>query len=424
MHGGERQAAPDDGFEVVLVEGDAAARAAERKRGTDHDGVAERRGDGPGLVDRLRDPGEQDLDADSLHGLLEEESVLAEPHRVNGRAEGLDAVFLENAGLVEGHREVEGRLPADGRQERVRPLLRDDGGDRVAVERLDVRRVGELGVRHDRRGIRVHEDDAIALPAQRPAGLSPGVVELAGLADHDGPGPENEDGLDVGALRHRSREFTGSTPDACGMRGAPEIESREVRTREREGRFLRMRKTLWNAFAAIGVAAAALIAAPTALSSSKKTPAPTAEASAAKTTSDKSAKAEKINLNTADEKTIAGAKGVGDKLAQELVKNRPYRTWEEVSKVKGVGSGKKLESLKKVLKLSEGVGAAAKEEPAAEKKETKGKSSKSSSKAEEAAASAAAGAAAGGAAASAGGGRGCGRKDGQGFGDGRVLFTL
>ncbi len=171
-----------------------------------------------------------------------------------------------------------------------------------------------------------------------------------------------------------------------------------------------MRRTLRNALVGFGIAAAALMAAPTALSSSKKTPTPAAEASAGKTSPDKSARTEKVNLNTADEKTIAGAKGVGDKLATELVKNRPYRTWEEVSKVKGVGSGKKLEALKKVLKLSEGVGvAAAKEEPAAEKKETKGKKSKSSSKVEEAAtAPAAAAAPAGGAAAvrSSGGGTG------------------
>ena len=106
------------------------------------------------------------------------------------------------------------------------------------------------------------------------------------------------------------------------------------------------------------------------------------------------AKTEKVNLNTASEKEIAAAKGVGDKLAKELVAGRPYKTWEEVSKVKGVGTGKKLDSLKKVLKLSGGE--AAKEEPAAEKKETK--KSKSSSKGDAAAAPAAAGAAAGGAA--------------------------
>jgi competence protein ComEA len=118
-----------------------------------------------------------------------------------------------------------------------------------------------------------------------------------------------------------------------------------------------MRRALWNGLAAC-VAIVALSASPAALAAKKKTPTPAAEASSASTASDGKAKTEKVNLNTADEKTIAGAKGVGEKLAKELVKNRPYKTWEDVSKVKGVGSGKKLESLKRVLKLSEGVGAA------------------------------------------------------------------
>jgi competence protein ComEA len=138
-----------------------------------------------------------------------------------------------------------------------------------------------------------------------------------------------------------------------------------------------MRRALWNGLAAC-VAIAALVASPAARASTKKTPTPASSGTSTASTaskapkSDKAEKTEKVNLNTADEKTIAGAKGVGDKLAKELVKNRPYKTWEEVSKVKGVGSGKKLESLKTVLKLSEGVGAAAaKEEPAAEKKATK-----------------------------------------------------
>ena len=152
-----------------------------------------------------------------------------------------------------------------------------------------------------------------------------------------------------------------------------------------------MKRATWNGVAAIA-AIVALVTSPAATAASKKTPTPTAEASAAKTSSDKSAKAEKVNLNTADEKDIAGAKGVGEKLAKELVKNRPYKTWDEVSKVKGVGTGKKLDSLKKVLKLSDG-GAAKDEKPAKdEKKDTK---SKSSSKGEETAAPAAAGAAAG-----------------------------
>lgn len=167
-----------------------------------------------------------------------------------------------------------------------------------------------------------------------------------------------------------------------------------------------MRKTLFRALGAVGIAAAVVFAAPSALSSSKKTPTPSADTAASKEKTADKAKTEKVNLNTATEKEIAAAKGVGDKLAKELVAGRPYKTWDEVSKVKGVGTGKKLDSLKKVLKLSGGEAAAAKEEKPAkeEKKDTK---SKSSSKGEEKAAPAAAGAAAGGA--SAGGASGSGK---------------
>lgn len=126
-----------------------------------------------------------------------------------------------------------------------------------------------------------------------------------------------------------------------------------------------MKKALWNALVA-GAIAAGLIVSPSALGAKKKTPTPAADAS-----DSKADKAERVNLNTASEKEIAAVKGVSDKLAKELVKNRPYRTWDDVSKVKGVGSGKKLDSLKKVLKLSEGVAA---KDDAADKKDMKSKS--------------------------------------------------
>ncbi len=137
-----------------------------------------------------------------------------------------------------------------------------------------------------------------------------------------------------------------------------------------------MRRALWNGLAAC-VAIVVLMASPDVLAAKKKTPTSAAEASSASTAADKAAKTEKVNLNTADEKAIAGAKGVGDKLAKELVKNRPYKTWEEVSKVKGVGSGKKLDSLKKVLKLTEGI--ATKDEATSASSSPSKKSSSSSS---------------------------------------------
>jgi hypothetical protein len=93
-------------------------------------------------------------------------------------------------------------LAAHRRQHRVGPLLGDDLLDHAPGDRLDVGRVGHLRVGHDRRRIAVDEDDAVALLAQRLAGLGAGVVELAGLADDDRPGADDQDRLQVGALRH------------------------------------------------------------------------------------------------------------------------------------------------------------------------------------------------------------------------------
>ena len=99
-----------------------------------------------------------------------------------------------------------------------------------------------------------------------------------------------------------------------------------------------MRKTLLNPFVALGIAVAVVCAAPTALSSSKKTPTPAAGSASTKSEKSDTATAEKVNLNTAAEKDIAAAKGVGAKLAKALVAGRPYKTWDDVSKVKGVGT--------------------------------------------------------------------------------------
>src|SRR5690606_3399437 len=74
---------------------------------------------------------------------------------------------------------------------------------RLPVDRLDVDRVGHLRVGHDRRGIAVDQHHAVTLLAQRLARLRAGVVELAGLADDDRGGADDEDGLEVGALWHQ-----------------------------------------------------------------------------------------------------------------------------------------------------------------------------------------------------------------------------
>ena len=46
-----------------------------------------------------------------------------------------------------------------------------------------------------------------------------------------------------------------------------------------------------------------------------------------------------IDLNTADEATLAGLEMVGPENARLLVKHRPYKEWSDVEKVPGLGGG-------------------------------------------------------------------------------------
>ena len=117
-------------------------------------------------------------------------------------ADHLDAVLGQHAVLVQVQRAVQRGLPAHGRQDRVGLFLGDDLLDHLPGDRLDVGHVGRLRVGHDRRRVAVDQDDLVALLAQRLAGLRAGVVELAGLADDDRAGADDEDALDVGALGH------------------------------------------------------------------------------------------------------------------------------------------------------------------------------------------------------------------------------
>ena len=52
-----------------------------------------------------------------------------------------------------------------------------------------------------------------------------------------------------------------------------------------------------------------------------------------------------VDINTADQKTLESLPGIGPALAQEIVKGRPYKSVDELSRVKGIGKAK-LEKLK------------------------------------------------------------------------------
>ena len=119
----------------------------------------------------------------------------------------------QHAGVVEGHGEVEPRLPAQRRQQRIGPPLLDDPRDEVEGERSDDHRAADIRIGHHRRRVRVHEDRLDARLAQGQACLDAGVVELGRLADEIGPEPmtRTRRGRSVMTARDRGRGRRSAT---------------------------------------------------------------------------------------------------------------------------------------------------------------------------------------------------------------------
>jgi hypothetical protein len=167
----------------LLLEGlgDAAAVAAERER-RPHD-----RGERHALdpVERDDDARRRHLQAAGLDRLLEQLAILCALDRVDARADQFDAELVERAARVQLAREVERGAAAHRRQERVGLLALEHAQHAFEVERLEVRAIGEAGVGHDRRRVRVDDDRPVAVLAQHLQRLAAGVVELGRLADHD-----------------------------------------------------------------------------------------------------------------------------------------------------------------------------------------------------------------------------------------------
>jgi hypothetical protein len=83
---------------------------------------------------------------------------------------------------------------AHGGQQRVGFLARDDLGHDLGRDRLHVGRVGQVRIGHDGGRVGIDQDHPVALFLEGLAGLGAGVIELAGLSDHDRPGADDQDG--------------------------------------------------------------------------------------------------------------------------------------------------------------------------------------------------------------------------------------
>ena len=127
------------------------------------------------------------------HGGAELRSIFRFIDRLDARPDQFDPELLQYAMMGKIERAVERRLSAHGWQYRIGTLLFNNGGNGLPTNGLDVGRVSELRVGHDRGGVRIDQNCSITFFAKCLTCLCSRVIEFAGLPDDDGPGTENQD---------------------------------------------------------------------------------------------------------------------------------------------------------------------------------------------------------------------------------------
>ncbi len=190
---------------------DAAAGSAKREGRPDDRGQLHIIEGGLHLRKIVGEHGARRGQPDFPHRLAEEQAILGLVDGLGLRPDHLHLEAVERPVARQPERSIERGLSAHGGQKRhplarVLPLLAlDHLGDHVRRDRLDIGGVRQIRVRHDRGGIRIDEDDSIPLGLQRLAGLRAGIIEFAGLADHDRASPNDEDGVDISPFGHFER---------------------------------------------------------------------------------------------------------------------------------------------------------------------------------------------------------------------------
>ena len=188
--------------QLLLVVGKAAARTAEREGGAQHHGIADAGGHLGALVDGVGNlRGEHRL-AQRLAQLLEELAVLGALDGFERGTQNLDLALLENTLLGQLHRQIEARLTAQSRNNRVGTLVADNLGHVLERQRLHVDLVGDVRVGHNRGGVRVGQHHLVTLLLEREARLRTRIVELRGLTDDNRARANHHNLLDIRSLRH------------------------------------------------------------------------------------------------------------------------------------------------------------------------------------------------------------------------------
>ena len=193
LGGREIQAALADGLELFNVVGDASAAAPHRERRSDDGRKPSPLQQLPGLIHGVCKAPAAGLQAQFVHQRLEDFPVLSAHDGRGLRPDEFHAVLLQNTTLMRFHGQVQCRLAAHRRKNRVRLFGLDDFFEHRQREWLDVGCIRPRWVRHDAGGVGIQQDRADAFFAKGLQGLRSRVVKLTGLPDLDGAATKDED---------------------------------------------------------------------------------------------------------------------------------------------------------------------------------------------------------------------------------------
>ena len=170
----------------------AAAGTTQRVSRADNDRIADLFRNTDGFLHCGGDTGGDHGLADRLHGFLEKLSVLRLFNGFGIDADEPDTVFFQKTVPVQFHGERQTGLSTQARQHAVRLFLLDNAAKGIDSQRLQIDLISESLIRHNRRGIGIDKNNFNAFPAEDAARLSPRIVELGGLADHDRAGTDHQ----------------------------------------------------------------------------------------------------------------------------------------------------------------------------------------------------------------------------------------
>ena len=127
------------------------------------------------------------LQPDPVHGLAEQLPVLSHFNRFSFRPDQLDTIPLKHASFLQVEGTVQRRLPAHGREQCVWFFTRNNLFHKVRRDRLNIGRIRQIRVSHNRGRVGIHQNNPVAFIFERFDRLHTGIVKLTGLTDNNRP---------------------------------------------------------------------------------------------------------------------------------------------------------------------------------------------------------------------------------------------